>query len=183
MAPRHGSSPRKWISRGLLLAAICAILTSPDEASADKVLVANDRFIVYRDFSDIVISPEQARSGRAYIDGGPLSSGSVTASNPEMKDIAARSLTSRVQLVPNKDDANLVIQLRMYQTANYAIRNSQREPAHGFVMVSVCKYPIATIATDCENLTYYYFEDYKAADVFETVFAMWLDSVFPARAG
>jgi len=67
----------------------------------------------------------------------------------------------------------------MYRTMNYAIRNLQREPAKGLIMVSICNNPIVTIGTDCENLTYFYFADYKPADVFEDVFMRWLNSVFP----
>jgi hypothetical protein len=88
-------------------------------------------------------------------------------------------LGSRVQLVPQKDEANLLVQIRMYQTKNYAVRSLRREPAHGLIMISVCKYPITAIAKDCENLTYFYFADYAANDIFQRVFVTWLDTVFP----
>jgi hypothetical protein len=153
-----------------------------DSSRAQNVRSANDQFVVFQDFSDIVISERQTRAVRAFIDGGPLTSGSVTASNPTLQTIASRSLESRVELVAKKEDTNLLVQLRMYQTMNYAIRNPKRKPSHGLIMVSVCKHPIVTIGTDCENLTYYYFADYDAADIFQTVFAMWLNAVFPRQA-
>lgn len=111
---------------------------------------------------------------------GPLSSNSVSVSDlGQIQNVAVHLLGGRVQLVPQKDNANLMVQTRMYQTKNYAVRNSKHEPAHGLVMISVCRFPIVTMASDCENLTFYYFADYQANDIFENVFTLWLNSVFP----
>jgi hypothetical protein len=156
---------------------LCALL-SPNRAFSQDIVSADDEFVVYRDFSTIQVSKEQAASMRAFFDIGPPSANSV-ANLDEIRTIAVRLLAERVTLVPQKSDGNLLVQVRMYQTKNYAIRNPKREPAHGLVIASVCKYPITQIKADCENLTYYYFADYRAGDIFETVFKMWIDATFP----
>jgi hypothetical protein len=150
----------------------------PREAGANGIVLANDQFVVFRDFSEIVIPEQEAGSIQAFFDAGPLSANSLSTSE-EIKTIAIRLLESRIKLVPRKADANLLVQTRMYQTMNFAIRNPGREPAHGNIMVSVCKYPITAIAKDCENLTYYFFADYTANEIFTKVFTMWLNSVLP----
>jgi hypothetical protein len=88
-------------------------------------------------------------------------------------------LKSKVALVPRREDANLVAQVTMSPTMNIAIRNPKRAPARGFVILGICNFPIAaTIAGDCDNLTYFYFADVKPGDIFQTIFAKWLNTIF-----
>jgi hypothetical protein len=163
-----------------LLAPCLSALILPLNARADEIVLSNDQFVVFRDFSNIVIPEQDIDSVRAFFDAGPLSANSLSTSE-EIKSIAVRLLEKRIKLVPQKGDANLLVQTRMYQTVNPAIRNPSREPAHGLVMVSVCKYPIAVIAKDCENLTYYFFADSNASEIFTKIFTIWLNSVFPKQ--
>jgi hypothetical protein len=161
----------------LIVTILCALL-SPDRASSKDLVSADDEFVVYRDFSTIQVSKEQAASMRAFLDFGLPGANSV-ANMDEIRTIAVRLLAERVTLVPQKSDGNLLVQVRMYQTKNYAIRNPKREPAHGLILAGACKYPITQMATDCGSLTYYYFADYREGDIFETVFKMWINATFP----
>jgi hypothetical protein len=163
----------------LIVTMLCTLL-APDRASSQdpNPVSADNEFVVYRDFSPIQVSKEQAASMRAFLDFGVPGANSV-ANLDEIRTIAVRLLAGRVTLVPQKSDGNLLIQVRMYQTKNYAIRNPKREPAHGLILAGACKYPIIQMATDCGSLTYYYFADYRDGDIFETVFKMWINATFP----
>src|SRR5580704_9471058 len=81
---------------------LCALL-SPNRASSQDLVSADDELVVYRDFSTIQVSKEQAASMRAFLDFGPPSANSV-ASLDETRTIAVRLLAERVTLVPQKSD-------------------------------------------------------------------------------
>jgi len=156
------------------------ILIYFDGAHATDVVLANDNFFVIHDFSNIQIPDNATDAVRAFVDAGPLSSNAVSAEDfAKVQSITSRLLQTKVHLVSNKEDANLLVQTRIYQSKDFHVRNSKREPSHGLIMISVCKFPIGAIATDCDNNEYYYFADHKAEDVFQNVFNMWLNTVFP----
>jgi hypothetical protein len=161
----------------LIVTILCALL-SPDRASSQDLVSADDEFVVYRNFSTIKIPKEQAASMRAFLDFGLPGANSV-ANLDAIRTIAVRLLAERVTLVPQKSDGNFLVQVRMYQTKNYAIRNPKQEPAHGLILAGACTYPITQMAADCGSLTYHYFGDYRAGDIFETVFKMWINATFP----
>jgi hypothetical protein len=172
---------RLWI----IASSFCGIMVLvsdvflPSASAFSKELVsANEMFVVFRDFSNIVIPEQQIASLRVFFDAGSPSANDVSEFD-EIKAEAIRLLATRVKLVPQQADANLLVRTRMYQTTNYAIRNPSREPAHGFILVGACKLPIVTMASDCGSLTYYYFADYQDVDIFQNVLKMWLSSVFP----
>jgi hypothetical protein len=167
------------------LLALCALcLVAPNLAMATtNVLSPDGQFVISHDFANIVVGEQQQRSVRAFVDVKTFKSSDQGKSDTssyqdELRALATHFLGSKVQLVTRKDDANIFIQILMYQTTNYAIRNLAHQPAKGFILVGLCKYPITETAADCENKTYFYFADYKPADVFEKVFEMWLNSVF-----
>jgi hypothetical protein len=110
---------------------------------------------------------------------GDLPSNSVSEEELEnIRATAVHQLGNKVSLVPQRQDANLLIQIRAYKSINYAIRNSKHMPAQGLILVAFCKLPASEATTDCENFNYYYFANQEPIDLFQKVFAMSLDSVF-----
>ena len=166
------------------LALCAAVLAIAGNARSTEVVSSNDEFLIVHDYSNISIAETQAKTTRLYIGDDQFVVAALPAADQdEVRAIAIEGLKSKVQLVPRKQDANLIAQVRMDRTMNLGIRNPKRVPAHGLVMLSICNYPIAaTIAGDCDNLTYFYFTDAKAGDIFRTVFGKWLNSKFPAAA-
>src|ERR1051325_9268786 len=77
--------------------------------------------------------------------------------NAELQKIALDALGARFRLVAKEDDANYSLQIRMEEYVDYALRNPRREPAQGFVMASICRYPITEMDSDCGNYQYFFF--------------------------
>lgn len=157
-----------------------ALLTTAGAAKATEIVSVNDELFIVHDYSKIAISEEKAKSTRLYIgDDQFLIDTLPTAERDQVRAIVLEGLKDKVQIVSRREDANLIVQVRMDQATNVRIRNPKRVAAHGLVMLSVCNFPImATIAGDCDNLTYFYFADYKPSDIFRTVFDKWLSAIF-----
>jgi hypothetical protein len=171
--------------RAIAILALCvSVLATGGEASATDIVSVTDRAFVVHDYSNIVVSVEQARSARVYLGADQFVLGTLPAADQdEVRAIAIDGLKSKAQLVPRREDANLVVQVTINRAMNLAIRNPKRVPARGFVMLGICNFPItATVNGDCDNKTYFYFADYKAGDIFRTVFSKWLDEKFLTAA-
>jgi hypothetical protein len=164
------------------LALCAAALALAGAARATEIVAMTDELLIVHDYSTIIVSAEQAKTAKLYIGADQFVIGTLPAAEQDaVRAIAIEGLKSKVALVPRRDDANLVAQVTMNPTMNIAIRNPKRVPAHGFVILGICNFPIAaTIAGDCDNLTYFYFADVKASDIFQTIFAKWLNTKFPA---
>jgi len=171
--------------RAIGILALCvSVLATGGEARATEIVSVTDQAFVVHDYSNIVVSAEQARSARVYFGADQFVLGALPAADQEeVRAIALDGLKSKAQLVPRREDSNLVVQVTINRNMNLAIRNPKRVPARGFVMLGICNFPIsATINGDCDNLTHFYFADYKAGDIFRTVFGKWLDEKFPNAA-
>jgi hypothetical protein len=165
-----------------LLVLLC-ILAGSQTARAREVLLQDDGFLVLHDFSNIVISEEQASTVRAFVEVGSLAENSV--SETDLKAIfktATHLLENKVRLVSEKQQANLLVVTRVYQTINPGYRNSKHEPTHGLILIGVCNYPIRATERDCDNLMLYYFADHRTDDIFQIAFDMWLRRAFPKSA-
>ena len=167
-----------------ILALCAAALALVGGGRATNIVSVSDEFFIVHDYSVVTISADEAKSARLYIGADQFIVETLPAAEQdELRAVVIAGLKSRVQIVSRKEEANLVGQVRMNQTTNIAIRNPKRAPAHGFVMLGLCNYPItATIANDCDSLTYFYFADDKPSDIFRRIFAKWLEAKFPASA-
>ena len=140
----------------------------------------NDEFGIIRDFATVVLSDVEVKDARIFVDIERLVVPKATASeNDELRQIAIANLGAKFRLVAKKEDANYLVQIRMEEYVNYAIRNPRREPAQGFVMSSICKYPIGEIDTDCGNTEYDFFYKGKRAEIFKRFFEMWVQTLTP----
>ena len=166
------------ISSLRVLAFCILILAVPCRGVATEVVSISNEFMISRDFSRIVIKGSDVQAARVFVDPVRMVSPSE---NAELHQIATNLLRDKLQIVSNKESANYLVQIIMQQQRDYAIRNPKRESAHGFILISICKYPIKEVANDCENLTYFYFDDYKKIDLFTKVFNMWVDTVVPSQ--
>jgi hypothetical protein len=159
-----------------VLFAVCGAST------AREVVSLTNEFGVLRDFSNITFGAPDIPNAHVFVDTDRLVVSTLSASeNAELHEIAINGLSSKLRLVKSKEAANYLIQIRMYQTPNYAIRNPQREYSQGFVMISICKFPIIKISDDCENMQYDYFQNRKFNEVFSIVLAMWLKATIPSE--
>jgi len=150
----------------------CILLASP--SMAREVLLLTNEFRIMRDFAHITISSSEVKNARVFVDSDRFTVPNLPAAeNSELRQIMIDGLGSKMQLVKNKDEANYLVQIRMEQYPNYAIRNPQQEFSRGFVMISICNFPIKNIGENCENLQYDYFRDYNAKEIFSSVFRAW----------
>jgi hypothetical protein len=163
---------------GALILSALIILAAPRRAVATEVVSVSNEFMISRDYSRIVIRPPDARSARVFID--PIRNVSPSE-NAELRGILINLLSDKLQLVSDKANANYFLQIVFERHKNYSIRNPKRDPAHGFILMGLCKYPIEDMPRDCESLTYFYFDNYKKTDVFTKVFHMWVDAVIPSN--
>jgi hypothetical protein len=169
--------------RGATILAFCAVApVLANAASKPEIVTVTDELFVVHDYATITVSAERAKSAKLYIGDDQFVLGALPADEQSaVRATTLEGLKSKVTLVPRREDANLVAQVTINPTTIIAIRNPKRMPAHGFVMLGICNFPIAaTIAGDCDNLTYFYFADVKASDIFQTIFAKWLNAKFPA---
>jgi hypothetical protein len=172
------------ILRNARIAALCAavVLASAGAGRADVAGVTAD-FLVLHQFARFKIAADETRSFHVFLDLAPFTVSTLSASEQdELHATATDLLKSRVALADKKEDANLIVQIRMFQGMNYTVRNRRHEPSQGVVMVGICRYPTMTAATDCENLSFFYFADATAGDVFRKAFMLWLDTIFPPAA-
>jgi hypothetical protein len=167
---------------GIKTLALCAaVLALAGAASATEIVSMTEEFFIVHDYSTITVSAERAKTAKLYIGDDQFVIGALPAADKDaVRAIAIEGLKSKVAaLVPRREDANLVAQVTMNPTKNIAIRNPKRMPAHGVMILGICNFPIAaTIAGDCDNLTYFYFADVKPVDIFQTIFAKWLNTIF-----
>lgn len=63
----------------------------------------------------------------------------------------------------------------MGEFVNYAIRNADKDPSTGFVIVSACSYPLNNMVEDCQNLTFYFFRKGPRSVILARALNMWLD--------
>jgi hypothetical protein len=170
---------------GLRLARVPAILfflcfaniLATTFGNAREVVSLTDEFGVLRDFAQITIKGPDLKSARIFIDTDRFVVRSLSdEESAKLRHIAIDGLGSHLTLVKSKDEANYLIQIRMGQDTNYAIRNPKRQPSRGYVMISICKLPIQKVSEDCENLQYDYFRAYEAKDIFSRVMHMWVEA-------
>ncbi len=169
--------------RGATILAFCALAPMlADAASKPEIVAVTDELFVVHDYATITVSAERAKTAKLYIGDDQFVLGALSADEQSaVRATTLEGLKTKVTLVPRREDANLVAQVTMNPTMIIAIRNPKRIPAHGLVILGICNFPIAaTVAGDCDNLTYFYFADVKPADIFQTIFAKWLNAKFPA---
>jgi hypothetical protein len=170
-----------WCGAAILV--FCALApVLADAASKPEIVAVSDELFVVHDYATITVSAERAKTAKLYIGDDQFVLGALPADQQSaVRATTLEGLKSKVSLVPRREDANLVAQVTVNPLVNIAIRSPKHMPARGFVMLGLCNFPIAaTIAGDCDNLTYFYFADVKASDIFQTIFAKWLNAKFPA---
>jgi hypothetical protein len=161
------------LTRFLVIFAV--VLTVSGQSIAREVIVLTNEFRILRDFSEMKIAGQDAKAVRVFIDTDRFIVDTISAAeNTELQQIAIDGLSSKLQVVKTKNEANYLVQIRMYQSPDYAIRNPRQEFSRGLVLVSLCKYPIKDQAVDCGSLTYFYFQEYEAKAVFSSIFRAWL---------
>jgi hypothetical protein len=138
----------------------------------------SNELLISRHFSEIVISGRDATEARIFID--PIRNVSNNEAQ-RLRQLVVSSLSDKVRIVNSKDHANYWVQI-LFQNHKYPIKNPNNETALGSVLFSTCKYPTREVTRDCENLTYFYFFDLARIDLFERVFALSMNSVFPSTA-
>jgi hypothetical protein len=163
-----------------LMVCLVAVLATAATATADtQVVSATNDLVIVRDYSTVTVSAAAAKSSRLYIGRDQFILGSLSPADQDaVRAITIAGLQSKVVLVPRKQDANLVAQVTMYPTTNIPLRSPRHVLAHGLVMMAICTYPITDMMTDCENLTYVYFADYKPTEIYQKIFSRWLDAIF-----
>jgi hypothetical protein len=166
------------IRQGLLIAPLVACIATPLEATQD-IEISKD-FRVSRDFADFRIE----RSSSVFFDDEKVFVGSTPTLNrmysDELRDIAREQLRSVVSLGP-RGSATYNLLIRMESFTNYAIRNTERKPSKGSVVFAVCRLPAKRIEDDCQNLTFYFFDEYERRVMFSKAMSMWLDRILPPR--
>src|SRR5262245_57064783 len=144
----HRQCRRAW--RAWLLLAVSAITAAgwlaPSAEAAEHIFVSEDLRVI-RDFrSDLRIR----RMSKVYFERTkfPLYEGSQ-ALNRTLTDQADSFLRSKFVMVGLNEHPDYIIQIRMEEGKNHATRSASGRPAVGFVMVSLCGYPIKNIGSDC----------------------------------
>jgi hypothetical protein len=146
-------------------------------SAATEFVSWNGEFRIHRDFARMTVTQSEAREQAFYFDVNGLVE-RTTLPSQEAGDVgkaAAALVGSTFRLVPAKSEANYLIQIRADRLTNYAIRNQKREPSSGQVMISLCHLPIADVAGDCGNLTFFYFATFRGVDVLNKVFPVWAE--------
>jgi hypothetical protein len=138
----------------------------------------NNEFRIRKDFATIVFSELEAKNARIFVDIERfVVPKTLTPENDDLRKIAIDDLSAKFRLVARKEDANYLVQIRMEEFVDYATRNPRGEPAQGFVMSSICKYPIIDIEADCGNTEYDYFHKGKKIEIFRRFFDMWIQAL------
>src|SRR5258708_39137853 len=149
--------PAQYTSRLLARAfAQCAvILAAFGPGVAREVTALMNEFSILREFSAITIAGQDIKAARVFVDTERFVVSTISeAENGELRKIVVDGLSSKLQLVNSKNEANYLVQIRMYQSPDYAIRNPRNEFARGLVLLSICKFPIKDQSEDCGSLTY-----------------------------
>ncbi len=143
--------------------------------AAAEVVLSNDESQVHSDFARMAVADSEAKEQAFYFDVNGLVE-RTTLSGKEAEDVgkAANELVRSVfRLTPTKSDAKYIIQMRVDRLTNYAIRNPRRMPSSGPVMISLCRLPINDVASDCGNLTFFYFGAFRGVDALQKTFPVW----------
>jgi hypothetical protein len=167
------------IAKPLVRVVSSLALLFPIHCIATEMVYKDNDFLITRDFTPTVIGATDLATARVFVEPMRDLSPSEAA---ELTQFAIDSLSKKVRVVQTRDDANYRILIRMEKIRDYAIRNPKREPTHGLIVLSTCKWPIKEATRDCENITYYYFADFAYGDIFRRVFRMWLGYVLPASS-
>jgi hypothetical protein len=168
---------------GISLLLFTLAIFTPVACFATELVSNTGEFLITRDFSAITIPPPEIPAVRVFFDKDRLTlKGFSPAQDEELRNTAVDLLRRKLTVVQDKASANYLVQIRMEEFVNYAVRSARREPARGFVMSSICKFPIRDVATDCENLTYYYFHNHEQLALFRRLFSMWLGTVIPSSS-
>ncbi len=159
------------------VAAIIVILIAANIGAGDakQCMSYGNEFLVSRDFSEIAISGPDAASASLYID--PMRNVS-NVEGEQLRQFVIDSLRDKVQIADSKEHANYWLQI-LFQDHEYPVRNPNHEFARGSVVFAICKYPVKEMVDDCETLTYFYFSYFARRDLFQRVFTLWMDSIFP----
>jgi hypothetical protein len=149
-------------------------LSSRDGATTEMVS-STVEFQIHRDFSRIILTDSQAKELSFFFDVKGLTERTTLPKNEaqEVGKAATELVSSKFHLVSSKSEANFIVQIRVDNLVNYAIRNPRREPSRGLVMISVCRLPIVDVVDDCGNLTFFYFGTFQGVDVLKKVFPVW----------
>ena len=162
------------ILRGAFVFASIAGLLAAISLSADaEPVFRNDRLAVMRDFGPLTINPAEAKNIRLFVDPVRMVSASE---GDQLRAIVLESLQTKLSIVTDKADANYLMQIIVQNFKNYAIGNTRGQPANGYILVSLCKFPIKDIPHDCENMTYFYFDEHWTLDLFREVFSLWTEA-------
>lgn len=155
------------------LVALLVVVSFP--CVAREIVSMGDDFGVLRDFSDISIASSEAKRTDVFFDAEKFAARGVSADDAEeMRRLAVSHIDSKFHLVNRKDVAALSILVQSGNYTNYAIRNRRGMPSLGYVVFSVCRLPVKSIPTDCENLQYESFRKQIDPAVFSEVLQMWL---------
>lgn len=168
-----GRQRSRLCALGLALIAL-SCLGSNHALATEDIEITKD-FRISRDFRAFNIK----RSSKVFFDASKF----VIYDGPStMKDdrlqAEARSLLERTLiLVPAKADSEYFMEIRIGDFVNYAIRNTERKPSTGFVIVSMCSYPMNNMIEDCQSLTFYFFATDSRSAILSKSLSMWLERV------
>lgn len=141
--------------------------------AAHEVVSLTDDLRILRDFSNITIAGPDVKAAHVFVDIDRfIVPGLPPVENAKLQQIATNGIASQLHLINSKEQANYLVQIRMGQYVNYALRNPQGKPSLGYVMISLCRFPLNE--SNCENLQYDYFKPYAPLDIFSWVLGLWL---------
>ena len=162
------------LAPGLLI--LFCLLMAPTKCAASEIVSVSDTFRIHRNFSKIVFPTSE--TPRVFVD--PIKMVS-REENSSLHKIAVDALSARLEVVPDKQGADYLVQIIMQQQTDFAIRNPKGDPARAYILISICKLPVTTedVAINCENLTYFYFRVQDKKTIFTKALNMWLDSIKP----
>jgi hypothetical protein len=158
----------RWRTRGLIFA-------SAEVAAVEDIEIGRE-FRISRDFRAFTIS----KFASIFLDDEKIFVGDTAARNraytDELRKIAREQLVKIVSLSDvNSSEYRLLI--RMHYGPNYAIRSIDNKPSRGEVVFAICHLPVRMIQSDCQNLTFYFFEAHERGIIFKKIIGMWLDRI------
>jgi hypothetical protein len=77
----------------------------------------------------------------------------------DLRQRAQTILEERLKLVTRTEKPQYQVDVALIEQTIYAVRNPEGKPATGFLMASLCKFPIANDAEDCGQQYIYFFEN------------------------
>jgi hypothetical protein len=164
---------------GLLLLATLVLLAPTHLEAVENVEIGKD-FRIYRDFRDFKIQ----RHSLVFFNDDKIFVGDDAEQdriNTEKLRLLAREQLKPVLSFAPKNAAEYMLVLRMHYYTNYAIRNIERKPAKGLVLLGLCRLPANKTEDDCQSHTFYFFENHELNAVFNKVVGMWIDRIILAE--